>query len=690
MPYTISAPFLTIDESVGTILFTVTRTNTAAETLYVSTTPDQGFANSGDYTGLLNVPISFMTGQTTATVSLIVNNDATVESSESFGIIVQSLASDPANVYLAKAIFTIQDNDTPVSSAYSIATANPVVDENAGTVTFQVTRSNTASAQTLYVSTTPDQGFANSGDYTGLLNQTVSFAAGQATATISLKINDDATVESSETFGIILQSLASDPANIYLAKTTFTIKDNDLVTPPPPSGPVLLTTYPATGYDNIGQGGHDNDDSHAPNTARQWSYDFLTPNLTDVRAVQGGTVVAIKMDQTSSFRGLGNVITILTDGGFYVTFAHLAAFSSSLTMGARLETGQIIAKSGDSGSFDGSSLHPNLHVQFGSTVSLQNANFSDSATATLVANGLADAESPAYFPKLTIHFDSRADTGLSTDTDYYGTRGIDDFYGNSYANKVEGFAGDDLLRGKGGNDSLYGGDGNDLLDGGSGKDTLVGGAGDDTYVVDSTSDTITELTGQGIDTVQSNVTWTLGANVENLVLTGTANLNGTGNGLANTITGNSGANTLTGNDGDDVLNGGAGIDSISGGNGADVLTGGTGRDTMTGGAGADRFVFSSLLDSTSSTSTCDIITDFVWGIDKIDMSAFDASQSLVGIQDFVFVGTGTFTAEGQVRAVQSGANTILQFNSTGDLNPDMIVTLNNVTASALTVDIFLF
>ena len=111
---------------------------------------------------------------------------------------------------------------------------------------------------------------------------------------------------------------------------------------------------------------------------------------------------------------------------------------------------------------------------------------------------------------------------------------------------------------------------------------------------------------------------------------------------------------------------------------------------MTGGAGADRFVFSSLLDSTSSTSTCDIITDFVWGIDKIDMSAFDASQSLVGIQDFVFVGTGTFTAEGQVRAVQSGANTILQFNSTGDLNPDMIVTLNNVTASALTVDIFLF
>ncbi len=686
----ITASALNVDEDVGTIVFTIVRSvTTSAETLYVSTTPDQGFANSSDYVGLLNVPIFFAAGQSTATVSLKVNNDTTVESNESFGIIVQALASDPANVYLAKTIFTIKDNDAPVSNSYDITTATPVMDENAGTVTFTITRTNASSAQTLYVSTTPDQGFANSGDYTGLLNRSVSFGAGQNTATVSLRITDDTAIEGNETFGIILQANAADAANVYLAKTTFTIRDNDTVTPPP-TMPVLLTTYPAAGLNSIAQGAHDNDDSHVPNSPRQWSYDFLTPNQTNVHAVQGGTVVAMKMDQTGAFRGLGNVITILADGGYYVTFAHLTANSSNLAVGARVETGQIIARSGDSGSWDGSSLHPNLHVQFGTTVSLQNTNYYNSATATLVADGSVDVEAPAYFPKLTIHFDSRLDTGLSTDTDYYGTRGVDDFYGNSYDNYVQGYGGDDLLRGSGGNDTLHGGEGSDLLDGGSGGDALVGGAGNDTYVVNSTSDTVAESANQGTDTVLSSVSWKLGTNFENLVLTGAVNLNGTGNALANVITGNSSANTLTGNDGDDTLNGAAGIDELNGGNGADVLTGGAGRDTMTGGAGADRFVFTVLQDSTTSTSNCDIITDFVRGTDKVDFSCFDALQSLAGVQDFIFVGAAAFTAEGQIRAVQSGTSTILHVNSVGNLSSDMIIVLNNATASALTEDSFLF
>ena len=112
---------------------------------------------------------------------------------------------------------------------------------------------------------------------------------------------------------------------------------------------------------------------------------------------------------------------------------------------------------------------------------------------------------------------------------------------------------------------LTGGVGNDILDGGAGIDTLIGGIGNDTYVVDVAGDIVTELAAEGTDTIQSAITWTLGTNIENLTLTGTAAINGTGNTLNNVLTGNAAANTLTGGAGNDTLNGGAGIDTMIGG-----------------------------------------------------------------------------------------------------------------------------
>ena len=121
-----------------------------------------------------------------------------------------------------------------------------------------------------------------------------------------------------------------------------------------------------------------------------------------------------------------------------------------------------------------------------------------------------------------------------------------------------------------GNDTLSGGAGNDTLDGGTGTDSLSGGAGDDTYIVDATGDSVTENTNEGIDTVQSSVTYTLGAEVEHLTLTGSSALSGTGNALDNVLTGNSANNTLTGGAGNDTLNGGAGSDTMRGGTGNDL------------------------------------------------------------------------------------------------------------------------
>jgi len=103
---------------------------------------------------------------------------------------------------------------------------------------------------------------------------------------------------------------------------------------------------------------------------------------------------------------------------------------------------------------------------------------------------------------------------------------------------------------------------------------MNGGAGDDLYVVDSLLDRVSEVTNEvdmgGTDTVQTSLSYTLGSYIENLVLTGTANLEGNGNSLNNAITGNSGNNILRGQAGDDVLNGAAGVDILYGGAGNDT------------------------------------------------------------------------------------------------------------------------
>ena len=136
---------------------------------------------------------------------------------------------------------------------------------------------------------------------------------------------------------------------------------------------------------------------------------------------------------------------------------------------------------------------------------------------------------------------------------------------------ITGNAAADVLAGGLGNDTLNGGLGNDTLNGGAGADTMIGGLGNDSYYVDSTADIITENLNEGTDSVFSIIDYTLGDNLENLTLTGTTAINGTGNALNNSITGNAADNVLTGGLGNDTLNGGAGADTLIGGFGNDSL-----------------------------------------------------------------------------------------------------------------------
>ncbi|MDQ0463386.1 Ca2+-binding RTX toxin-like protein [Caulobacter ginsengisoli] len=169
-----------------------------------------------------------------------------------------------------------------------------------------------------------------------------------------------------------------------------------------------------------------------------------------------------------------------------------------------------------------------------------------------------------------------------------GLGGDDTLNGLAGADQLNGGDGADFIYGGDDADSLDGGNNGDWLDGGAGADAMTGGGGDDTYLVDDAGDTTVEAGGQGSDVVHTTVNWTLGANLENLILDGSGDIDGTGNSLANVITGNGGLNQIDGGDGDDLIKAGGGIDMVLGGLGADQLLGQDGNDSLDGGGDNDR------------------------------------------------------------------------------------------------------
>ena len=179
--------------------------------------------------------------------------------------------------------------------------------------------------------------------------------------------------------------------------------------------------------------------------------------------------------------------------------------------------------------------------------------------------------------------------------------------GNGLANKMTGDSDSSFLNGAGGNDTLIGNGGNDELDGGTGADVMIGGKGISTYFVDNVGDKVVETGGATDfdDTVWSTISYKLGANLENLILSGGDPIDGTGNSQNNLIEGSGGDNVLRGLAGNDFLRAGVGEDLLLGGDGNDFLDGNEGADTLVGGAGSDQFRFSD-----QTVSGIDVIADF--------------------------------------------------------------------------------
>lgn len=296
---------------------------------------------------------------------------------------------------------------------------------------------------------------------------------------------------------------------------------------------------------------------------------------------------------------------------------------------------------------------------------------SDSTSATITMNDLANA--------FTGH-------GNDETVDAFG--GNDRLFGKAGNDTLNGGDGHDLLDGGAGNDALNGGIGNDRLVGRTGDDTMAGADGNDVYYVDSTLDVVTEFAFGGTDTVRTTAAFTLGANVENGVIDGTASVSLYGNALANVMTGNSGNNGLYGYEGDDTIRGGAGDDTVSGLEGNDTLFGDAGddlifahdgQDTMSGGAGNDTYRF--LFTTDSPTGTPDHIMDFLSisgpGGDVLDLHFIDANTAVAGDQAFTYM-SSTPTANSlwfnSATVVDNGDGTFeitLLADVNGDTTPEL-------------------
>jgi Ca2+-binding RTX toxin-like protein len=183
---------------------------------------------------------------------------------------------------------------------------------------------------------------------------------------------------------------------------------------------------------------------------------------------------------------------------------------------------------------------------------------------------------------------------------------------------------------------LRGRGGNDVLIGGLGADTMQGDEGNDVYNVDNAGDVVIEASGNGFDTVQTTVSYTLSANVERLLLTGGPAIDGTGNDQNNDIVGNEAANVLSGLGGNDTLSGGAGDDTLNGGLGADTMDGGSGNDSYTVDNAGDAVIeasgggFDTVRSSVSYTLDANVERLLLTGGPAIDGTGNDLNNVITG------------------------------------------------------------
>jgi Ca2+-binding RTX toxin-like protein len=386
--------------------------------------------------------------------------------------------------------------------------------------------------------------------------------------------------------------------------------------------------------------------TYTPYGMQDSSRPMIAPFFADVDT-RGGTVSATPGGTSTGSNLVYYDFNSAGNGTLTVTWDDVGYYNSKVD---KLNAFQLQLVGKGNGNFDVIFRYETVNWTTGSA-----SGGTDGLGGTVARAGYSTGDGSSWY-ELPQSGNESAILGLETTPGNTGVAGYYKFSivsGTSGNDNMQGTAGNDSLYGSSGNDIINGYAGNDVLYGAAGSDRLLGGLGDDTYIVDAL-DTLVELANQGTDVVQAQISYTLGDNLENLILTGNSSINGTGNALNNTFVGNSYNNifngaggtdfvsyaysnygvtvdlsntgsqytsqgydtfvsiegvigtddsdTLTGNALANILYGGADNDTLNGGGGNDTLDGGSGADRMTGGDGSDIYYVDNVDDIVSETN----------------------------------------------------------------------------------------
>ncbi len=635
----VSISDFTVDEATKEATFVIVLDRPSNSVVSMNYATQNGTALAGSDFVATNGSLKFAPGETAKTVKVSLVNNTAFEASESFNLVLSALTNATTLDNVGTAI--IFENDAAAVSNSRISVDDIFVDESQAYADF-IVRLDAPNINPVTVNYRTDLNTATYGGNQDFVftSGTLNFAAGEMVKTVRVTMSNGSIAEAIENFELNLSSPSAN-ATIADASALGTIIDNDATSGVPvaritdavvdetdqTATVTIILDKPSISGTKVNVAGQ--------NVTANNGGDFRSLHIGTVAFAPGETAKTVTfgllndniVEDTELFDvTLSNSVGITVgDARAHVIIAgnDKAAIASPIINVAN------VAASEDKGfiDFQITLTAPSVggaRVNYSTTAGTAGFNtdyvhasgtlaFTPGEVSRIVRIALVDDIAAEALENFTLNLSSAVNATIGNAS---ATAMIID---NESAPPVApitiaGTSGNDVLQGTQFRDAFTGGAGNDMFNGGDGNDSMVGGGGNDTFIIENAGDTYSEAGGGGVDLVVSYLaSHTLGANVENLLLSGTATT-GIGNTLANTITGNGGSNT------------------INGGSGNDTLNGATGSDNISGGAGADFFVFNTALNSTTNVDT---------------IADFSAADDTIRLENAIFT---QFTATGAIPA----------------------------------------